>query len=144
VNEGNISVRGVAGDFSIHNVNGRVDVQDAAGSGLVKTVNGGVKVTFRTNPTAKSEFGTVNGPIELYFVQPLAADFRFKTFNGGVYSDYELTQVPSEPTEPERRNGRFIFRADRFTHGRIGSGGPEISIDTLNGDIRVLQRRASL
>jgi len=144
VNEGNISVRGVAGDFSIRNVNGRIEVQDAAGSGQVKTVNGAVKVTFRTNPTAKSEFSTVNGPIDLYFMQPLAADFRFKTFNGGVYSDYELTQMPSVTPEPEKNNGRFIFRADRFTHGRVGAGGPEISIDTLNGDIRVLQRHASI
>lgn len=144
VNEGNIKVEGVSGDFSIRNVNGRIDVQDAAGSGRAKTVNGGVKVSFRSNPTANSQFSTVNGPVELYFAQPLAADFRFKTFNGNVYTDYELQQLPPKTPEAEKRNGKFIFRADRFTNGRVGAGGPEISIDTLNGDIRVLQRHATL
>ncbi len=144
VNDGNIKVEGVSGDFSIHNVNGRIDVKDAAGSGRVKTVNGGVTVSFRSNPTANSEFSTINGPVELYFAQPLAADFRFKTFNGNVYTDYELQQLPAKPPEAEQRNGKFVFRADRFTNGRVGAGGPQISIDTLNGDIRVLQRHATL
>lgn len=144
VNDGNIKVEGVSGDFSIRNVNGRIDVQDAAGSGRAKTVNGGVKVSFRANPTENSEFSTINGPVELYFAQHLAADFRFKTFNGDVYTDYELQQLPAKAPEAEHRNGKFVFRADRYTSGRVGAGGPQISIDTLNGDIRVLQRHAAL
>jgi hypothetical protein len=140
VNEGQIKVRGVAGDFSIHNVNGSIDMEDAAGSGTMKTVNGHVKVTFRANPKDNSEFATINGPIELYFLCDLSADFRFKNFNGGVYSDYELSALPGKAAVPDRRNGRFVFRTDRFTGGRVGSGGPEIKIENLNGDIRVLQR----
>lgn len=144
VNEGNISVRGVSGDFSIRNVNGKIDVEDAAGSGKARTVNGGVKVSFRANPTANSEFTTVNGPVDLYFANPLSADFRFKTFNGDIYTDYELTRTPAKPPEQEKSGRKFVFRADRYTNGRVGSGGPEIRIDTLNGDIRVLQRHANL
>jgi hypothetical protein len=144
VNEGNISVRGVSGDFSIRNVNGKIDIDDAAGSGKVKTVNGGVKVTFRANPTANSEFTTINGPVNLYFANPLSADFRFKTFNGSIYSDYELTQMPAKRPEQARSGSRFVFQSDRYTNGRVGSGGPEIRIENLNGDIRVLQRHADL
>ena len=144
VNEGNISVRGVSGDFSIRNVNGKIDIDDAAGSGQVKTVNGGVKVTFRANPTANSEFTTINGPVDLYFANPLSADFRFKTFNGSIYSDYELTQMPAKPPQQTHSGTRFVFRSDRYTNGRVGAGGPEIRIENLNGDIRVLQRHANL
>jgi hypothetical protein len=97
-------------------------------------------VTFRANPKDNSEFATINGPIELYFLCDLSADFRFKNFNGGVYSDYELSALPGKAAVPDRRNGRFVFRTDRFTGGRVGSGGPEIKIENLNGDIRVLQR----
>ena len=144
VNEGNISVRGVSGDFSIRNVNGKIDIEDAAGSGKVKTVNGSVKVSFRANPTANSEFTTINGPVDLYFANPLSADFRLKTFNGNIYSDYELTQMPAKPPQQEHRGPKFVFRSDRYTNGRVGSGGPEIRIENLNGDIRVLQRHADL
>ncbi len=140
VNDGDIKVTGVAGDFSLHNVNGSIDATDAAGSGTARTVNGHVKMTFRANPTKASDFSTINGPIQLYFRPGLGADFRFKNFNGGIYSDFELTSLPGAPPQMERTNGRFRFRASSFTGGRVGAGGPEIKIENLNGDIRVLER----
>ncbi len=140
VNAGKVFVRGTAGNFSVHNVNGPVEMQDVAGSGQARTVNGGVKVSFRENPKEKSDFGTINGNVELAFVRPLSADFRFKTMNGGVFSDFEMTALPAQPVSAERRNGKFVYRADRFTGGRVGSGGPEIKAENLNGEIRVLER----
>jgi hypothetical protein len=47
VNSGQVSVQDVTGDFSVHNVNGGIDMKNVAGSGVAKTVNGPVKVTFR-------------------------------------------------------------------------------------------------
>ena len=41
--------------------------------------------------------------------------------------------------DAERKNGRFVYRSDRYTGGRAGSGGPEIKLENLNGDIRVLE-----
>src|SRR5215467_8910838 len=79
VNSGHVQVRDVTGNFSVHNVNGGIDMQNVAGSGVARTVNGGVKVTFRENPREKSEFATINGNVDLYFTRGLAADFRFKT-----------------------------------------------------------------
>ena len=140
VNSGFVHVRGVTGNFSIHNVNGGIEIQDVAGSGVAKTVNGAVKVGFRENPRDKSDFGTINGNVELSFVHGLSADFRFKTMNGNVYSDFDMTSLPAEPVSAENRGGKFIFRSDRFTGGRIGNGGPEIKAQNLNGDIRVLER----
>jgi len=140
VNSGHVSVRDVTGDFSVHNVNGKIEMQDVAGSGVAKTVNGGVKVVFRENPREKSDFSTINGNVELYFAKGLSGDFRFKTFNGHVYSDFEMTMLAPQPASAENRNGKFVFHSDRYTGGRIGSGGPEIKAENLNGDIRVLER----
>jgi hypothetical protein len=140
VNEGHIKVKGVAGNFSLHNVNGSIEMVEAAGSGVAKTVNGSVKVSFRTAPKENSEFATINGPIDLQFPHDLSADFRFKNFNGGVYSDYPLSALPNQQAEPERKNGHFVFRSNRYTGGRVGAGGPEIKIENLNGDIRVTER----
>jgi hypothetical protein len=140
VNSGSVHVQDVTGNFSVHNVNGRIEMLNVAGSGTAKTVNGPVKVTFRENPRANSDFGTINGNVELYFVRGLAGDFRFKTMNGAVYSDFEMTSLPAQPVSSERRGTKFVFHSDRFTGGRIGSGGPEIKAENLNGDIRVLER----
>jgi hypothetical protein len=141
VNEGHVVAKGIAGSFSVHNVNGRIEMLDIAGSGQARTVNGPVKVSFRENPREKSDFGTVNGAIELAFVRGLSADFRFKTFNGHIYSDFEMTSLPARSVSSQQHNGHFVFRADRFTGGRVGSGGPEIKADNINGEIRVLERQ---
>ena len=141
VNSGGINVRDVIGNFSVHNVNGGIEMQDVGGGkALARTVNGGVKVVFRENPKGNSEFHTINGPVELYFARGLSADFRFKTMNGHVYSDFEMTSLPVQAASVERHDGKFVFHTDRYTGGRVGGGGLEIKAENLNGDIRVLER----
>jgi hypothetical protein len=139
VNEGRVLLRNVTGAFSAHNVNGDIQMENIAGSGIAHTVNGPIKVTFRENPRENSSFQSINGNIELAFARDLSADFRFKTFNGGVYSDFPVAALPAHAMQEDHRDGKTIFRADRFTGARIGSGGPEIKIENLNGDIRVLE-----
>ena len=140
VNDGNIKMGGVTGDYRVRNVNGSIDITDAAGSGIVKTINGHVNVSFRQNPKADSQFSSLNGDVVLSFAQNLSADFRFKTMNGGVFTDYELTALPPKAATEERKEGKFVYRSDRFTGGRVGAGGPEIKVENLNGAIKILQR----
>jgi len=141
VNSGHVNVRGVVGNFSVHNVNGGIEMQDVGGGkAQARTVNGGVKVVFQENPKEDSDFGTINGPVDLYFTGGLSADFRFKTMNGHIYTDFEMTSLPTRVASGERHDGRFVFRTDRYTGGRVGGGGLEIKADNLNGDIRVLER----
>ena len=140
VNDGDVIVRNIAGQYSVHNINGTVEMTDVAGSGNAKTVNGELKVTFRGNPQANSSFTTVNGDVDLFFVPRLSADFRFKTFNGEVFSDFDMSALPQRQPVAEHQGGKFVFRADRYTGGRVASGGPEIKIETLNGDIHIRER----
>lgn len=139
VNEGHVVVRNTNGNFLVRNVNGDIEMDNVAGSGTARTVNGPVVVSFRQNPRENSEFKTVNGRIELRFAHDLSADFRFKTFNGGIYSDFPVTALPVHSIQEEKRGGRVVFRADRFTSARVNAGGPEIQIENLNGDIRILE-----
>lgn len=137
VNSGHIRVSDVKGPFEVHNVNGEIEMLGMAGSGTAHTVNGRVHVTFAENPRELSSFKSVNGNIELFFQRNLSADFRFRTFNGGIYSDFPVTALPARPLEERREGGKVIFRADRYTNARIGSGGTEIRTENLNGDIRI-------
>lgn len=139
VNEGRVIVRNITGNFTARNVNGDIELDGMAGSGFAHTVNGPVKVSFRENPRENSSFQSVNGNIDLLFARGLSADFRFKTFNGGVYSDFPVTTLPAHATTEERHAGKVVFHADRFTAGRVNAGGPEIKIENLNGDIRILE-----
>jgi hypothetical protein len=139
VNEGRVSVRDINGGFLVRNVNGDIQIRNIAGSGTARTVNGPVKVSFRQNPREASDFQTVNGSIELAFARDLSADFRFKTFNGGIYSDFPVTALPVQGMQEEHHGSKVIFRADRYTGARINAGGPQIKVENLNGDIRILE-----
>jgi hypothetical protein len=139
VNEGRVVVRNITGNFVARNVNGDIELDGMAGSGIAHTVNGPVKVSFRENPRENSSFQSVNGNIDLLFARGLSADFRFKTFNGGVYSDFPVTTIPVHAPQGERHGNKVVFHADRFTAGRVNAGGPEIKIENLNGDIRILE-----
>jgi hypothetical protein len=139
VNEGRVKVSNVNGSFLVRNVNGDIEMNNVAGSGTARTVNGPVIVSFRQNPRENSDFKTVNGNVELRFAHDLSADFRFKTFNGGIYSDFPVTSLPVHAIEAEHKGSKVVYRADRFTGARVNAGGPEIQIENLNGDIRILE-----
>jgi hypothetical protein len=140
INGGDLTVDGTRGDFDVDNVNGRIDMTAVAGSGHAHTVNGGVKVSFTANPTAASSFKTVNGNVDVYFQDGLSADLRMKTMNGGLFTDFDAQPLPGiAPTSGERRNGRFVYRANEFTRVRVGRGGPEIAFETLNGSVRAVR-----
>jgi hypothetical protein len=139
VNEGRVKVSNVNGSFVVRNVNGDIELDNMAGSGTARTVNGPVIASFRQNPRENSEFKTVNGNVELRFAHDLSADFRFKTFNGGIYSDFPVTALPVHAIQAEHKGGKVVYRADRFTSARVNAGGPEIQIENLNGDIRILE-----
>jgi len=139
VNKGSIAVTGVRGGFEVHNVNGPVAMTAMGGSGLVSTVNGGLDVRFSRNPKSRCGFRTVNGSIEVSVPDELSADLRLKTFNGDVLSDFDVTGLPQQPPPPRKIGRRTVYGGDEFFSVRAGKGGPEMVLETLNGDIRILK-----
>ncbi len=141
VTEGNIEVKNVEGEFEIKNVNGKIKMTEVAGAGDAHTVNGGVKVLFTKNPQTACSFRTINGDIEVSFREGLSADFRMKTFNGDAYSDFPVEYLPARPAVSKRHKGKFIYKSDRFIGVRVEKGGPEIKMDTMNGDLLIAKRK---
>ena len=64
-----------------------------------------------------------------------------KTFNGEVFSDFRVRQLPARAPSSETRGGKRVYKTDGFTGLRVGAGGPEIEFDTLNGNIRILRSK---
>jgi hypothetical protein len=145
--EGDIEVRGVEGRFDVSDVTGRVRILDAAGSGDARSVSNRVTVAFRRPPDGPCSFKSVSGDVEVDLPGPPAADFRFKTMTGEVYSDFDVTRLPkAAPVREERKTGEgglYRYRSDGFTGVRAGQGGPEITLETLSGDILIAKRSKS-
>ena len=140
VNHGDIKIQNTAGTFDVDNVNGGVEMLEVAGSGHAYALNHPLRVTFTKNPQANSYFGSLNGVVEVAFQPDLNADLWMKTFNGGLYTDFEVTALPAGEATQERRNGKFVYKSNQFTGVRVGRGGPELKFDAFNRDVRIIRR----
>ena len=141
VNEGDVLVRGLEGDFRVTNVNGKVTLDRVSGSGDARTVNGPVQAAFTRNPTSACSFKTINGAVHLSFPGGLDGDFAMKTMNGEAYSDFPSVVLPADPAKREIEDGRNVYRRGGYTRIRIGKGGPEFRCETLNGDIFISKNK---
>jgi len=137
VNSRTLRVEGTDGPFTINNVNGGLELVNLRGAGSAHTVNGPLDASFAAQPSGPSDFKTVNGRIDVTFPPSLSADLRLNTLHGGLYTDFETTLLPKNPPTPERRNGGVRYRFNRDAKVRVGRGGPELSFETVNGDVRV-------
>jgi DUF4097 and DUF4098 domain-containing protein YvlB len=123
---GDVDTEQLAGDVGGYTVNGSVTVL-GAGHAEARTVNGSIRAAMgRADWTGDAEFVTVNGNITLELPSGLNADIRAQTVNGGFESDYPVTI-----------EGRF---GPRRVRGRVGSGGRTLSLETVNGSIRLIER----
>ncbi|HXI38655.1 MAG TPA: hypothetical protein VNH83_01690, partial [Bryobacteraceae bacterium] len=95
VNHGNIRLENTSGTFDVENINGGVDLVEVAGSGHAYALNRPLKVLYSRNPAGASDFGSLNGDVEVAFQPDLSADVWLKTFNGQAYTDFDVTALPS-------------------------------------------------
>ena len=142
VNDGDITVSGMRSGFDVENINGGIEMRDMDGSGRAYALNGDLTVAFARNPEKHCYFGSLNGKVKIGFQSPLSADFRIKTFNGEVFSDFPVTYLPRKGlVEKGRRKGKTLYKTDPWTPVRVGSGGPSIDLDGFNGDMYMLKNQ---
>ena len=135
VNGRELSVAGAAGKWSLKSVNGGITLTDAAGHGVMETVNGPVRASFVANPTQASSFKTLNGAIDISFQPDLSADLSLSTVHGSAWTDFDYQQEPSGSAV--QRDGNRYRISDRKGRLRVGRGGPEHTFQTLNGSIKI-------
>lgn len=136
VNDGDVTVEDVNGEFTLRNVNGGVRLVRAGGSGTINTVNGNVEAVFARAPSEATSFHTVNGELDVTFPANLSAELAFHTMQGDVFTDFDVESL-STPPEVRRDRGRYFMNTNRNSAFRIGTGGERYSFNTLNGDIFV-------
>lgn len=133
---GSIKTENTNGTFDIKAVNGSVTGASLAGSGTISTVNGPTVIAFRENPKADSTFSSVNGKVDVTYQANLAAEFDLRTVNGGMFTDFESVVLASSGGASSK-NGKFVYKSHGNSRIRIGSGGPQIRMETVNGSIQI-------
>jgi hypothetical protein len=122
---GPIRILNPSGAVDAESVNGSVSVGDAAGAVSAESVNGPVEVGYVALAQGRHHYEAVNGSITLRMPGTVAGDFRANTVNGGIETDFPL----------EVRKAKY--GPQRSLSGTLGQGGPEVSLETVNGSIEI-------
>lgn len=122
---GNVHAQGITGAGTLDSVNGDVEVVDSEGRFSGITTNGDVRMQLRSVPQgAPVSLRTINGSVELSVPQGTNMDVRVVNRNGDFRSDFPLATLGT-------------YTSSRFS-GRLGSGGGEVFMGTVNGAIRLV------
>jgi len=121
---GEVDVRNLDGDVQASTVNGDVRVE-SEGTVEASTVNGSIVARMGQDLKSDLSFATVNGSVTVELPAGANADVSASTVTGGMESDFPLTI-----------QGRF---SNRRMSGKIGNGGHELDMSTVNGTI-ILRR----
>lgn len=119
---GDVEIADILGEAKAHTVNGNVTVSASEGV-EAHTVNGNIVATVSGSARKPMGFNTVNGSIDLTLPGGSSAQVKASTVNGSMNTDFPITV-----------KGEF---GSKSLAGAIGSGGPEIKMNTVNGGIRL-------
>lgn len=120
---GDISATTLASNVVTRTVNGSIKIS-TSGYAEATTINGGISARLGDSAWPKSlEFTTLNGEITLDLPAGVSTDVEAQTLNGVISSDFPL--------------GVTSMKNLKHLKGRIGSGGRELFLKTLNGSINL-------
>lgn len=122
---GSVIVKGVDGGGELRTVNGNVEVFDSAGRFSEKTTNGNLRLELRKlEEGGPMRLETVNGSVILGLPAGSGANVSALSMNGELYSEFPVTSKTGV--------------APRAFSGKLGTGGGNISVRTINGGIKLL------
>jgi DUF4097 and DUF4098 domain-containing protein YvlB len=125
---GEVRIEAVSGDVKASTVNGSLEVKGLKSDVNLETVNGSIIAEFDTlGRGQRVDAEAVNGKITLRVPADVSARIEAETVNGSIDADdFGL----------EAEKG-FV---GRDLSGEIGGGDARISLDTVNGSIRIHKR----
>ena len=125
---GSTTITGATGEVNASTVNGEIRVESGAGPINASGVNGRIYARITgAAANAPMDFSTVNGSVVLEVPDNFGADVTMTSVNGGLESDFPLTV-----------SGRIDPRHMTVHVG--GSGGPRVTLSTVNGVIELRKR----
>lgn len=142
INGGEVRVDNVDGQLQAFNINGDVLIKQAREVTKAHTINGKVEVSVTAVPTAAASFHTINGDIVVSYPAATSANLHFKSMHGELYTDFpETAALPARVTQNQQREGNGTkYKLNKDTAIRLGKGGPDIRLETLNGDATIKQQ----
>jgi len=138
--DGDIRAEGLRSNVDAASVVGDVRVA-TTGTARAATVSGDVDATFGETDGEEMEFASVSGNLVVRVAANVGAEVHANTLSGDIESDFALRMRPQAEDEEDDDGFHINIQIGRQANGTIGSGGPELSLNTVSGNIRLLRGR---
>jgi len=125
---GSLTIENVMGEINAELVNGEIFATGLAGDSEISSENGSINVKYQKVASQLNNIilEAVNGSVKLYLPDEISASVNVETVHGIIKNDFGL----------KAEKGMFV---GHFLTGSIGSGDVDISIDSVNGSVKVLK-----
>ena len=140
---GNVNIHGPVIDVRASTTNGNISISEASGQLVFSTTNGNVDTE---DIHGEISAHSTNGSIYLD-IDSISDEITARTTNGGISLTIDSKNIDAD-IEASTTNGRVTIDfpvtiqsgtiSKRRLDGRIGDGGPLISLKTTNGPIKIL------
>jgi hypothetical protein len=139
INEGDVVISNVNGEFEVNNTNGPITMTGISGSVVATALNENIKVVFKSiDPNAPMAFSSLNGNIDVTFPATLKANVKLKTDNGDMFTDFDIdADKTATPAKKTSSNGTYRINIENWVYGKINAGGPELMMKNMNGNIYI-------
>ncbi len=126
---GGISAEGLTAAVQVETVNGGIEISTTGGV-HAQAVNGSIRASVG-GTAGDLSFATVNGSIAVSLPSNASVDVKAQTVSGSISTDFPLNIPRTRPGTPKEASGQ------------IGSGGHDLSMETVNGSIELKKASGS-
>jgi hypothetical protein len=121
---GGLTTQGITGDVDAETTNGGIRLEGIRGAVAAKTTNGGIDIEVAGGTLGGVGIGarTTNGGITLTVPESFGAALSAKVVNGGITLGFPV---------------QVMGKIGRNLETTLGSGGPPISLETVNGGVTI-------
>jgi hypothetical protein len=142
---GDVEASGLRGEVDASSVSGNVHVS-TAGAVEASSVSGNVVAALGRTSGHDLDFRSVSGNVTLEVPEGIDADFRASTLSGEIESDFPMrlgrgSRGKDDDDDDDGSSIHVHVRIGQQAHGRLGRGGPELSVSTISGNVTLRKAR---
>jgi len=124
---GDLEIEGVGGEITASTVNGKLTAKSLRNAANLSSVNGPIAAEFvELKKSDHVSLETVNGKLSLSLPDKANADIAATSVNGSITSEQDIAE-------------KKHFPVGRELKGRIGDGGAQIKLSSVNGGIKIMR-----
>jgi hypothetical protein len=129
---GDISINDVAGEIELKLNNGNATLTNITGPLVANTTSSDMVIKFASLNQAKpSAISTVAGTVDIHLPASTKANFKLKSVQGEIYSDFDMNIAKDTKSNLPRVSG------GNNIEGKTNGGGVEMTLYTVSGDMYI-------